>query len=46
VLGTTHPKKLPLEDLIGLLEEHEEDFPFHVTKAHQRFFTGLIASKK
>jgi len=41
VLSTTHPKELPFEALIGLLEERAT--PVNFT---QRFFPGLLASKK
>jgi len=34
MLSATHPKELPFETLVRLLEEHEENCPCHTTETH------------
>jgi len=42
VLGSAHPKEHPFEALIGLLEEREEDSPYHAAEAHPQVLPGAL----
>jgi len=42
VRGAAHPKELPLEALVGLLEEREKDSPNHTTKTHPEVLPGVF----
>jgi len=44
--GATHPKELPFEALIGLLEEREEDSPRHATEAHLEVLPRALSFKE
>ena len=46
MLGAAHPKELPFEALVGLLEEHEENSPYHATKAHPKVLPGALIFKE
>ena len=46
MLGEAHPKELPSEALIGLLEECEEDSPRHATEAHPEVLPGALSLKE
>ena len=43
MFGATHPKELPFEALIGLLEECQEDSPRHATEAHLEVLLGALS---
>jgi len=46
MLGATHPNELPLEALIRLLEEREENSPCHATEAHLEVLPGALGFKE
>jgi len=43
VVGAAHPKELPLEAFIGLLEECEEDSPRHSAETHPKVLPGTLS---
>ena len=43
MVGSAHPKELPFEALIGLLEECEEDSPRHSTETHPEVLPGTLS---
>jgi len=46
VLSATHPKELPFEALVRLLEEREENSPCHATEAHPEVLPGALGFKE
>ena len=42
MLSATHPKELPFEALVRLLEERKENSPCHTTKAHPKILPGAL----
>ena len=46
MVGEAHPKELPFEAFIRLLEECEEDTPHHSTETHPEVLPGTLALKK
>ena len=46
MLGAAHPKELPFEALIGLLEEREENSPCHAAKAQPEVLPGALSFKE
>ena len=43
MLGTTHPKELHFEALVGLLKEREEDSLCHAVEAHPKVLSGDLS---
>ena len=46
VLSETHPKELPFEAFVRLLEEREENSPYHAAEAHPEVIPGALGFKK
>ena len=46
VLDAAHPKELPFETLIGLLEKREEESPCHAAKAHPEVLPKALNFKE
>jgi len=43
VVSAAHPKELPLEAFIGLMEECEEDSPHHSAETHPEVLPGTLS---